>query len=361
MKQVQKNRVLLLIIFLGLGFAAYPSIARDSLVVGIHLDPPFVVKDANGYSGVSIDLWKEMASNLNVNYEFVEYSDVIGIIRSLDYSDIDISINPLVNSPQRTEQFQVSQPFYISSIGVAAASNSQGKFQIFLKNFFSRDFLNVILLLLIVLLSFGTILWLVERRKNKYQFRPGVRGLFDGLWWAAVTMTTVGYGDKAPKTHMGKAIAIIWMFTAIIIISGFTATIASTLTVNILESDINGLEDLQTVKKIGVVGASDSELFVRRNNLRSFKTFRTVHQAIRALVRKEIDVLVYDKTTMEYIIKSDQLENKVNLLPLTFKKQYRSFIMPKEHLLFEAVNKELITQVQSISWHQTLKKYGLEE
>ena len=193
----------------------------DTLRVGIHEDPPFVFRNSEGFSGVSIDLWERMASEMDVTFSYVEVSDEVGIIRMLDYGELDLAINPLNNSPSRIDKFQVSLPFYISSIGIATTSSSKSQFQIFINNFFSKDFLKVILLLVCILLVFGTLLWFVERRKNKYQFRPGLKGLFDGLWWAAVTMTTVGYGDKAPKTHMGKTIAIVWMFTAIIIISEF--------------------------------------------------------------------------------------------------------------------------------------------
>ncbi|WP_299535715.1 transporter substrate-binding domain-containing protein [Ulvibacterium sp.] len=334
---------------------------RDTLLVGIYQDPPFVVRESGGYTGVSIDLWEHIASEMDMAYKYVEFSDAIGIIRSLDYNELDVSINPLSNSPSRIERFQVSQPFYISSVGIATTVSSQSQFRIFINNFFSRDFLNIILLLFAILLTFGTILWFAERRTNKYQFRPGIRGLFDGLWWAAVTMTTVGYGDKAPKTHLGKTIAIIWMFTAIIIISGFTATIASTLTVNTLEADINGLEDLQGAKKIGVVGASDAEFFAQQQDLQPSQVYRTPSQALRALSRKEIEVLVSDKTTIEYLIKTNNMGNHVRLLPLTFQKQYRSFIMPKTQPFFNEVNKQLIIQIQSVSWNESLKKYGLEE
>ena len=102
---------------------------------------------------------------------------------------------------------------------------------------------------------FGFFLWLVERKHNKFQFRPGLLGLFDGLWWSAVTMTTVGYGDKAPKTNWGKAIAIIWMFTAVIIISSFTAGIASTLTISGLQTDIENAADIRLAESIAAVAS----------------------------------------------------------------------------------------------------------
>ena len=298
---------------------------------------------------------------MNKDFKYVEYSDVVGIIRALDYNELDISINPLTSSPQRVDRFDVSQPFFISSIGVAVTTSSRSQFQIFVNNFFSRDFLNIILLLLFILLSFGAILWFVERKQNKHQFRPGILGLFDGLWWAAVTMTTVGYGDKSPKTNVGKSIAIIWMFTAVIIISSFTATIASTLTVNTLEAKITGLEDLKTVEKIGVVGASEGEDFMVQHEMNPHTMYRTPLQALRALARRDINALISDKTSLEYLIQTNQLENKLELLPLTFNRHYRCFMMPKKHSDFDEVNKLLVKHIQELSWNEILKKYNLDE
>ena len=334
---------------------------KDTLLVGINEAPPFVIKEADGFSGVSIDLWEHIAREMGISYKYELFSDEIGIVRSLDYNELDLTINPMAVNQTRLERFSVSQPFYISSVGVVTTISSQSKFQIFINNFFSRDFLNVIVLLAVVLLAFGTILWFVERRKNQYQFRPGIKGLFDGLWWAAVTMTTVGYGDKAPKTHMGKTIAIIWMFTAIFIISSFTATIASTLTVNTLEANIDGLDDLQTIERLGVVGASDGENFALQQGIRPYRTYRTASQALRALSRKEIEVLIHDKTALEYLILTNQLEERVKTLPLTFSEQYRSFIMPKDEPYFEEINKILIGRIQSSEWGDMLTKYNLHE
>ncbi|WP_435623968.1 ion channel [Flagellimonas sp.] len=341
--------------------AVHGQSKTDTLRIGIFEQVPFVKEDDNkaGVSGLSIDLWESIAQKKKIPYKYISFSDPIGIIRALDYGDIDLAINAMENNAARMQKFEVSQPFHISSLGVAISSSSQSQFQIFINNFFSRDFLNIILLLLLILLSFGTILWFVERRSNKYQFRPGILGLFDGLWWAAVTMTTVGYGDKAPKTNLGKTIAIVWMFTAVIIISSFTATIASTLTVNSLEGEITSLEQLKTTASVGVVGASSGADFLEQNGFQNTRFFRSPHEALLALSKKDVNALVYDRTAMDHLIQNLQLNENVQLLPLSFEEGYRSFMMPKNHDLFDEINQDVIFNIQQDAWKELLVSYGL--
>jgi voltage-gated potassium channel len=47
-----------------------------------------------------------------------------------------------------------------------------------------------------------------------------------GLWWAIVTVTTVGYGDHVPVTPFGQGVAVILMLVGIGLIGVLTATIA---------------------------------------------------------------------------------------------------------------------------------------
>ncbi|MEO9326073.1 potassium channel family protein [Nocardioides sp. C4-1] len=49
----------------------------------------------------------------------------------------------------------------------------------------------------------------------------------DALWWAAVTVTTVGYGDLYPVTTTGRVVAVVLMAVGIAVVGSVTASIAT--------------------------------------------------------------------------------------------------------------------------------------
>ena len=61
----------------------------------------------------------------------------------------------------------------------------------------------------------------------------GFETVFDALWWAVVTLTTVGYGDMSPATPVGRTIAAFLMMTAIALIGGVGGIVTSVIMTNI--------------------------------------------------------------------------------------------------------------------------------
>ncbi|WP_411893712.1 transporter substrate-binding domain-containing protein [Winogradskyella sp. A2] len=351
----------IIILFLFVSNNALANTKSDTLTVGIYQNPPFVITSGEGdYEGLSIELWENIAKSSDLNFKYELHSDFISILKKLEYNEIDLTINPMDVNDLRVGKFDMTQPFSISSIGVAIPYLNRSTFSVFISNIFSLEFLEIILLLILIIFIFGFFLWLVERKHNKFQFRPGLLGLFDGLWWSAVTMTTVGYGDKAPKSNLGKAIAIIWMFTAVIIISSFTAGIASTLTISGLQTDIKNIEDIRLVEKISTVGASSGEYYLMQENIPVAQTYASPILALRAIAKKENDVLLFDKTILQYYINRLSLDEKIKLLPFTLKENYQSFMLPKNHPYFDEINVGLMKEIQKEQWLDLQRKYDVK-
>ncbi len=103
---------------------------------------------------------------------------------------------------------------YMQQAGFLAAAfkTSQHKITVF--------FLSLLLLVTI----FGAVLYVVEGPKHGFTSIP------KSIYWAVVTLTTVGYGDISPKTPLGQAIASMVMITGYAIIAVPTGIFTAELT-----------------------------------------------------------------------------------------------------------------------------------
>lgn len=325
------------------------------LIIGTKDSPPFSIKRSDGsWEGLSIQLWQEIAQDLGLDYEFREMT--LGeLLDGVTDNSLNASVAALSVTVEREKRVDFSHPFFNTGLGIAINQKAGAGWGDVISGIFSRGFIQILLSLSVLLLICGLLVWVFERRGNPEQFggRP-MKGIGSGFWWAAVTMTTVGYGDKVPKTLGGRLVGLVWMFVGIIVISSFTAAITSSLTLSTLGSIISGPKDLYNVK-VATVSNSSSEKYLNQQGI-SFQTMINAEESLKALAAGRVDAVVYDAPILKYMIHQKHSDALV-LLPGTFERQNYAIALPQGSPLRENVNRALLTNIHEPWWQEAIHRY----
>lgn len=356
------------VVLLVLLLKAFISNAQDTLQIGYYYSPPFVeTTELGNRLGVSKWVWDKIMHDQDIVYQWVDFSDeekpLKSILESLKNQTIDACLNPLTIHPDRIDYIQFSQPYFVSNLTVVQPKNSSWQNMMsVLKGFFSINFWRTVAVLFVVLFIFGLLVWLFERKHTKSDFHPSFKGIFHGIWWSAVTMTTVGYGDKSPKTIGGRIVALIWMFSAIILISGFTANFTTSLTLSKIESSTTSFESLKD-KEVATVEGSATDTFLSQQFFRTIKTYPTLQKALLAVDNELVDVLIYDEPFIRYWMHETDKYSNVEISSLRFNVDlygigFRKGV-PSE--LITEINHKIIHMRETADWKMMLLQYHLAE
>ncbi|MEJ8800959.1 ion channel [Pontibacter sp. H249] len=323
------------------------------LVVGVHTQPPYIIKGQNGtWDGISIRLWRDIAEDINLDYRFVEVVPD-SASKVLLQGKADVFLLGTVTAEADT-QVDFSHIYHTAQVG--AASSQTKKLSSIAKSFFSKRFWYIAAMLSVLLLIVGTIVYFVERRQNEDNFggdRSLAKGIGAGFWWAGVTMTTIGYGDKAPVTFWGRAIALLWMLVAMAITAVLTASLVSAV-MGSSAKKITVPQDLRNMKVAAVTGSGAAQ-YMQEERV-SFQEFSNLTESLEAANKQKLDVVIHSVPALRYTINNDP-DLALQVQPVQIDPTYYAFALAPGSSLREPINLALLRVIKDPLWQQELQRF----
>jgi polar amino acid transport system substrate-binding protein len=350
-----KNIAALLLLLLASAIAsAQPK--EQTLRVATRLVKPFVFQDGDQLTGFSIELWQEISKQLNVKSEYIIKSSVKELLDATRSQEADLAIAAISITADREINWDFSQPMFDSGLQIVTpAEGTQGSIvgTIF-AGVFSSAVLPILGMVLLVILVPAHLVWFFERRNEsgliaRHSYFPGI---FEACWWAASTLAT--QADQMPRTALARIVAVVWMFTSVVFIAYFTASVTSSLTLQQLRGDINGPEDLPGKRVASVKGSTSVEYLQTRNV--DVMEFAKVEDAFQALRQRQADAVVYDAPVLLYYA-SHEGKGKVQTVGSIFRKENYGILFPSNSRYRKRVNEALLKIRESGTYDQLYKKW----
>ncbi|MEZ5898573.1 MAG: transporter substrate-binding domain-containing protein [Hyphomicrobiaceae bacterium] len=328
----------------------------EKLKVATKVAPPFAMQAEDGrWTGIAVELIESIARDLNrdIVWKRVETSE--DLVAAVEKQSVDMGVAAVSITAAREAKVDFSYPYYDSGLSIAVVRNRSSGFWDIMKALGSPAFLTTVSMLGLLLLITGAVMWAMERKGNSQQFpKKPIEGIANGFWWSAVTMTTVGYGDKAPVTPLGRAIAVIWMFAALILTAVFTAQLTASLTLEGISGPVSGPRDLPNAR-VGIVAKSATADYFHQRFIGT-RGFEDVAAGLKAVEVGSIDAFVHDEPILRYAALHN-FAGRVQLLDQIFEPQSYGIVLPSRSPLREPVNRSLLTILESDRWSTIRRRY----
>ncbi|MDA7491259.1 transporter substrate-binding domain-containing protein [Synechococcus sp. AH-707-M23] len=339
-----RTLVLTGIVLISLPIQTLAKEVANELQIGVSGSPPFVIEEDGVLSGISVEIWKDVAERLEQPYKFVVQPNTNANVEAVADGSVDLAIGPISITPTRlaNPKIDFTQPYYHGYEGLLIPQKPPGLITR-LRPFIGWAALSSVGILITLLFIFGNLIWLAERRKNTEQFpRHYFHGVGNGMWFGLVTLTTVGYGDRAPLSRSGRIIAGIWMVISLVAVSSITAGLASAFTLSLAEiapSAIREKADLRG-KKIAVVEGTTSLRWGKLYEINAFLT-KDLNGAIKILNQGKVEGIIFDEAPLLHYLKQNK-KSKLKLANFPLAIQTYGFVLPMGSPLRNQLNIELL-------------------
>ncbi|CAN5905025.1 hypothetical protein BH23ACT10_BH23ACT10_21820 [soil metagenome] len=315
--------------------------------------PPFVIYENRTFGGFEVELVDLIAEELGVDYELYGVNTVAKQIDDVQRGAADIAFAGIGITSTREGNVDFTHPVFDTGLQImvpaSSASGPLGQLGRLVDALVRSNVLWLSAFFAAALLLSAHLVWWFERRDNPEFHSSYRRGIWDSFWWSAVTVTTVGYGDKAPRGSLGKGWALLWMIIGYFVFASFTASITSTLAVEQLQGAINGPDDLNGNRVVTVAG-TEAEAYLTQQGIGPVTVAR-IEDAYAQLDAGDADAIAFDAPVLQFHAAHDG-NGEVRVVGPVFEQVRYGIVVPADGKLRERVNLALLDLVESGAYDQ---------
>ena len=337
-----------------LSYAEGPSNVR----VGVFECPPFVMKmDNNTYTGISIELLEYIAKQMDLEYS-IESFTLKDMLESVKSGQLDIGASCTSITSNRERFLDFSHSFYETHLAIAI--KKKGHLAIFTNLLTNRIFLAFFLFFIVGAFIVGGIYYLLEGDSNSkiFSMSSPAKRLIEVFILGLLFVTKGPFQYFHLKSLTARVLTVFMAIATTFIIASITAFLASSFTLGMLRSDIQGPDDLYG-KKVGVISGSTSSSFLKKQSINRV-TFKNKEDLLNALDNERVEAIVSDAAVLKYMIKQGRENDRyteLSILPYRFEEQNYGFALQNNSPYREQLNRTLLKIRRADEWKYVLDNY----
>ncbi len=347
------------------------SIPEGVLRIAVRHAPPFVYEAMNPLSeevqleGIGIDYWQEVASRLQVPYQYVCLS-LSQTLTALTDGSIDIAVSPLTITREREKIFDFSHQYFNSGL-VFASSPAESNFdfeQAFntLSNAFASN--NMLYLFIIFAVLLCILVLLAIKNIHQYVAMPAMKDKSRVAMVAHVVLYSLLNISGIRKDVFGFSSVAMQFFSVIVLLFGITvsASLFSMLTAALTQS-VSPQKDfsIQTMDQyhVSTLQGSTAERFLLESKKQPFslELTDTWQDALSQVARGERDLVIGDWVQLVYLSQKPHLRNQITVHNQSFKFEPYGWGLTTNHPIKDVVNQELIGLLRQPLGTEIVKHY----
>lgn len=323
--------------------------------------PPFVMFDNGQYSGLAIYLWEQVGREMGLDWAYTEYQlgNLLEVIKSTKQAELpDVGISCTSVTAEREELIDFSHSFHETYTAIAVRETTLWSA---VTGFFSSPrVLKIILVILGIAALIGAVFYLLEHRINKKLFSTttGLGRVLEPVIIGLMFLTNGPIRFYRFKTLSARVLSTVLTLSSTFFIAAITAVLASSFTLNAMQTDVRSLDDLRSLH-VGALYASTSSAFLSANGIKH-QTRPDLDTLVRDLDAGELDAIVSDAAFLQYRINQGKQQGKfksLTVLPYELEAQNYAFILVEESPLRESINRALLTVRMEAEWRDKQREY----